>query len=373
MDVCKCLPLPTSNSLNSFDFWIGNFAKFTDKGLCVSIEFAKSLVRMTDTKIWGIWGMPAICTFTDITFWGICLVENSVWMVDTLSHCNHQVPWVSRKSSHCKQKARKHNCKQRQTNGKQEASNYEAKEVASTSFGHRNVKIASQKLFGWHFCRTKLPQNAQIPKQEVKRIVKQKVQKMRWNVPQKFKALLSRLNTIHQPFSQFWTRDFKHNFKPSACAPLCCNNLCCASRFCTGGRGAAGSRSTQMSKVPWSEMLAQGNNLSYLLKSRELLTAGFLYRAGAETPLNFRENFRVFPRTILEIFAEVDTQTAVLVSTAEVWISGPDTQTPIFLGFLGIHSWLWFFCREMKSFGSMCIDNSPGACFCLRGPYTCGS
>ena len=68
------------------------------------------------------------------------------------------------------------------------------------------------------------------------------------------------------------------------------------------------------------------------------LTAGFLSGAGAETPLNFREKFRVFPRTILENFSGVDTQTAVLVSTAEVWISAPDTQTPIFLGFLGIHS-----------------------------------
>ena len=69
-----------------------------------------------------------------------------------------------------------------------------------------------------------------------------------------------------------------------------------------------------------------------------LITAGFLYRAGAETPLNFRENFRVSPRMILENFSAVDTQTAVLVSTAEVWISAPDTQTPSFLGFLGIHS-----------------------------------
>ena len=63
-------------------------------------------------------------------------------------------------------------------------------------------------------------------------------------------------------------------------------------------------------------------------------------RAGAETPLNIREKFgiRVSPRTILKIFSAVDTQTAVLVSTAEVWISAPDTQTPIFLVFLGIHS-----------------------------------
>ena len=51
------------------------------------------------------------------------------------------------------------------------------------------------------------------------------------------------------------------------------------------------------------------------------ISAGFLYRAGAETPLNFQEEFRVFPRTILEDFSAVDTQTAVLVSTAEVWIS----------------------------------------------------
>ena len=71
------------------------------------------------------------------------------------------------------------------------------------------------------------------------------------------------------------------------------------------------------------------------------ITAGFLSRAGAETPLNFREKIRVFPRTILENFSGVDTQTAVLVSTAEVWISAPDTQTPVFLGFLGIHSFDW--------------------------------
>ena len=80
------------------------------------------------------------------------------------------------------------------------------------------------------------------------------------------------------------------------------------------------------------------------------ITAEFLYRAGAETPKLSRK-IPSFPRTILENFSGVDTQTAVLVSTAEVWISAPDTQTPIFLGFLGIHSWLWFFCRETKSFG----------------------
>ena len=77
---------------------------------------------------------------------------------------------------------------------------------------------------------------------------------------------------------------------------------------------------------------------SFAVRLGVSLTAGFLYRAGAETPLNFREKFRVFPRTILENFSGVDTQTAVLVSRVEVWISAPDTQTPIFLGFLGIHS-----------------------------------
>ena len=99
---------------------------------------------------------------------------------------------------------------------------------------------------------------------------------------------------------------------------------------------------------------------------RDSVTAGFLSRAGAETPLNFREQFRVFPRTILENFSGVDTQTAVLVSTAGVWISAPDTQTPIFLGFLGIHSWLWFFCRETESFGFF----SWGACHENQGLST---
>ena len=65
------------------------------------------------------------------------------------------------------------------------------------------------------------------------------------------------------------------------------------------------------------------------------LMAGFLYRAGAETPLNFRENFRVFPRTLLENFSAVDTRTAVLVPTAEVWISAPDTPNTNFSWFSG--------------------------------------
>ena len=71
------------------------------------------------------------------------------------------------------------------------------------------------------------------------------------------------------------------------------------------------------------------------------LTAGILYRAGAETPPNFRENFWVSLRTI---FSAVDTQTAILVSTVEVGISALDTQPPVSLGLLGIHHWFWFFC-----------------------------
>ena len=54
--------------------------------------------------------------------------------------------------------------------------------------------------------------------------------------------------------------------------------------------------------------------------------------------LTFETKFRGSPRTILKIFSAVDTQTAALVSTAEVWISAPDTQTPILLGFLGVQS-----------------------------------
>ena len=47
------------------------------------------------------------------------------------------------------------------------------------------------------------------------------------------------------------------------------------------------------------------------------------------------------PRTILNNFSAVDTQTAVLVSTAEVWISAPDTQTPIFLVVVVVVVFFW--------------------------------
>ena len=53
------------------------------------------------------------------------------------------------------------------------------------------------------------------------------------------------------------------------------------------------------------------------------LTAAFLYRAGAQTTPDFRENFRISPTTI---FSAVGTQTAVLVSTTKARISVPDAQ-----------------------------------------------
>ena len=43
--------------------------------------------------------------------------------------------------------------------------------------------------------------------------------------------------------------NFNFTFQ-SACAHLCCKNMCCVSRFCTGGRGAAGTTAKQMSKGP---------------------------------------------------------------------------------------------------------------------------
>ena len=85
-------------------------------------------------------------------------------------------------------------------------------------------------------------------------------------------------------------------------------------------------------------------NVDYLCNGR------VLHKAGAETPLDFRETFRVSPITILKYFSAVDTQTAVLVSTAEVRISAPDAQKPNFLGFLSMHSWLWFSAGRQKLF-----------------------
>ena len=85
-------------------------------------------------------------------------------------------------------------------------------------------------------------------------------------------------------------------------------------------------------------LIKQGSALTCL---HAFLTTGFLYRAGAETTPSIREKFRVSPRTVLNMFSAGDTQTAVLLCTAEVWISVPDTQTSVFLGFLGIHRCFW--------------------------------
>ena len=54
------------------------------------------------------------------------------------------------------------------------------------------------------------------------------------------------------------------------CAPLCCKNLCCASRFRTGGRGAGGSRSKNLLEGAMKRMLVQGHTLRLLDEAREL-------------------------------------------------------------------------------------------------------
>ena len=87
--------------------------------------------------------------------------------------------------------------------------------------------------------------------------------------PKKFTPKIHFRNCRHSyPSSLSWTQNLftailclRGRPKYSACAPLCHKNMCCASRFCTGGGGAAGSKSERMSKGPWSKMLAQGHNL----------------------------------------------------------------------------------------------------------------
>ena len=56
----------------------------------------------------------------------------------------------------------------------------------------------------------------------------------------------------------------------------------------------------------------------YVFKVYVPFSCPILYRVGAESP---RENFWVS----LRIFSAVDAQTAVLASTAEAWVSAPDT------------------------------------------------
>ena len=52
-------------------------------------------------------------------------------------------------------------------------------------------------------------------------------------------------------------------------------------------------------------------------------TAGFLDRADAETPPNFREFFQFFSESISQWW----------ISTAKVWISAPDVKIFVFIGF----------------------------------------
>ena len=66
------------------------------------------------------------------------------------------------------------------------------------------------------------------------------------------------------------------------CAPLRCKNLCWASRSCTWGGGAVGSRSKQMSKGLRSKMLGQWHNLRALESKMQL-------EGGAPVPLGTRK------------------------------------------------------------------------------------
>ena len=57
------------------------------------------------------------------------------------------------------------------------------------------------------------------------------------------------------------------------CAPLCRNNLCCASLFCTGGQGAGGSGSKNLSDLAIKQILvtAGSKNLSDLAMKQILV------------------------------------------------------------------------------------------------------
>ena len=99
-----------------------------------------------------------------------------------------------------------------------------------------------------------------------------------------------------------------------------------------------------------------------VLKTKHELTAGFLYRAGAETPLNFRETFHVFRSMILKTFLSggypnrssgihrwgLDLSTGY-PNTYFSWFSG---YPPLTLVFLPGDEEFWFFslrCLSRKS------------------------
>ena len=66
----------------------------------------------------------------------------------------------------------------------------------------------------------------------------------------RFKSGRSQLKVLPKSGSNRLKSSVYEGAECTACAFLCCKNMCCASRFCMGGRGAAGSKSQQMSKGP---------------------------------------------------------------------------------------------------------------------------
>ena len=82
------MPLPTSNPSNS---WIGNIAKFTDKGLGVSFESSDLLAKSPierPTKTSNRFFRVQVFYFivADFAFWGICLDKSEVRMVHLVAH-----------------------------------------------------------------------------------------------------------------------------------------------------------------------------------------------------------------------------------------------------------------------------------------------
>ena len=80
---------------------------------------------------------------------------------------------------------------------------------------------------------------------------------------------------------------------------------------------------TQENQTFWRDI--PGFCLGYPGGARKVGEKKVSVQFSSPTLNNFREKFRVSPTIILNIFSAVDTQTAVLVSTAEVWIPAPDT------------------------------------------------
>ena len=74
---------------------MGNFAKFADKDLCVSTELrdllSKSPVGMADSKInQADFSAVGSCYRYRLQFWGICLVNMSVKMIQNNWHRRYE-------------------------------------------------------------------------------------------------------------------------------------------------------------------------------------------------------------------------------------------------------------------------------------------